>query len=506
MKSINPVKSFRLLALGLGVITFAACGQQEQPAAEVADESAATQSSVKIPVSTSSAEALEFYNQGRALADDLHNVRAHALFQQAVEEDPEFAMGYFMLANTSQTTADFFRAVGLARASMGNASEGERFMILSLVAASENDQAAQLEAIKGALALHPQDERTHVALANYFSGQQNFAEAVKHYGHATSINPDFASAFNALGYAHRNSDNLDGAKAAFARYVELIPDAANPYDSYAELLMEMGEYDNSIENYRKAIAIDRRFASAYAGIGINESLKGEFAAAQETAAQMLAEARNSTEQRGAIFSSVTSYLFAGDVDAALAAAGEISAIAEGDGDFAAMGGISEYMGDIMVTEGDGAKATEYYDAALAHWQVADINDANKAQAARTHLFKTAIAAMVDGDIENSSLIAAKYAAAVESNGTAFERRRVHEIAGYLAASNEDHGASVAELAQANQFDPIVLYWSAVAHKSLGNTDEALTLATRAATRNTLSANLPLFRDEALKLVGELAGE
>jgi tetratricopeptide (TPR) repeat protein len=39
--------------------------------------------------------------------------------------------------------------------------------------------------------------------------------------------------------------------------------------------MEMGEYDESIENYRKAIAIDRRFASAYAGISINESLKGE---------------------------------------------------------------------------------------------------------------------------------------------------------------------------------------------------------------------------------------
>lgn len=506
MKSVIQVRDFRLLALCLAAITFAACGQQEQAATEAADESTDAQTSVKIPITTSSAEALELYNQGRALADDLHNVRAHALFEQAVEEDPEFSMAYFMLANTAQTTADFFAAVELARASMGNASEGERFMIRALVAGSENDQAAQLEAIKGAMALHPKDERTHVALANYFNGQQNFAEAVKHFGHATTINPEFASAFNSLGYAHRNNDNLDGAKAAFARYVELIPDKANPYDSYAELLMEMGEYDDSIENYRKAIAIDRRFASAYAGISINESLKGETDAAQETAAQMLAEARNSAERRGAIFSSVTSYLFAGDVDAALAAAQEISAMAEADGDFAAMGGISEYMGDIMATEGKGAKATEYYDAALAHRQTADINDANKAQAARTHLFKTAIAAMVDGEIESSASIAAKFATAVEANGIAFERRRVHEINGYLAASNEDSEASVGELAQANQLDPIVLYWSAVAHKSLGNTDKAVDLATRAATRNTLSPNLPFFRDEALELLDELAAE
>jgi hypothetical protein len=111
--------------------------------------------------------------------------------------------------------------------------------------------------------------------------------------------------------------------------------------------------------------------------------------------------------------------------------------------------------------------------------------------------------MVDGDIESSMSLAAEYNAAVEADGTAFERRRGHEITGYLAVSNEDNETSVAELAQANQLDPIVLYWSAVAHKSLGNTDKAIDLATRAANRNTLSANLPFFRDEALELLGEL---
>jgi len=486
MKSINTVRGFRLLALCVAVFTFAACGQQEQAATEAADESTDAATPVKIPVTTSSAEALELFNQGRALADDLHNVRANAMFAQALEEDPEFAMGYFMLANTSQTTADFFAAVEMAKAKMGNASEGEQFLIRAQVAGSENDQAAQLEAIKGAMALHPQDERTHVALANYFNGQQDFAAAVTHYGHATTINPDFASAFNSLGYAHRNNDNLDGAKAAFARYVELIPDEANPYDSYAELLMEMGEYDESIENYRKAIAIDRRFASAYAGVSINESLKGESAAAQETATQMLAEARNSGERRAAMFRSVTAYLFAGDIEAAMAAAREIFALAETDGDHSAMGGISEYMGDVMATEGEGARAQQHYDDALAHRQAADTNESTKSRAART-----------------SMSLAAEYNAAVEANGTAFERRRGHEITGYLASSNEDSETSVAELAQANQLDPIVLYWSAVAHNSLGNTDKAIDLATRAATRNTLSANLPFFRDEALELLGEL---
>lgn len=59
------------------------------------------------------------------------------------------------------------------------------------------------------------------------------------------------------------------------------------------------------------------------------------------------------------------------------------------------------------------------------------------------------------------------------------------------------------MAQANQLDPIALYWAAVANKNLGNGDKAVDLASRAAYHNTLSANLPFFRDQALALLVEL---
>ena len=502
MKVVNPLKDFRLLALCLTIFTLAACGQQDQSKTESADEGAANeaQASVNVPITTSSDEARALYMQGQSLLDNLHLIEANQVFTKAVEEDPDFAMGHLMLAVTSQTAAQFFRAVEQAQFLAANVTEGEQLYIEALVSGSENDQAGQLVALNKLLAMYPQDERTHMQLANYYNGQQDFGEAVKHFGHATTISPEFATAFNSLGYAHRSNDNLDRAKEAFARYVELIPDEANPYDSYAELLMEMGEYDQSIENYRKTLKIDPNFASAYAGITINQSLKGEVEAAQATAAEMLAAARNSGEKQGAIFRSVTSHLFAGDVEAALAAAEAMYAVADADSDHAAMGGIREYMGDIMLVAEDAAKGMEYYESALSHRQMADINDANKAQAGRTHLFKSAIAAMIGDDSEAAASRAAEYTAAAEADGTAFERRRIHELAGYLA---EDSETSAKELSQANQLEPIVLYWSAVAHKELGNKDKAIDLATRAANRNTLSPNLPFFRDEALKLLDEL---
>jgi tetratricopeptide (TPR) repeat protein len=354
--------------------------------------------------------------------------------------------------------------------------------------------------------MYPKDERTHVALANYHNGQQNFAEAIKHYEHATSINPDFASAWNALGYARRSNGDLDGAKDAFARYIEIIPNEANPYDSYAELLMEMGEYDESIANYRKALEFDPHFPSAYAGISINESLKGNYEAALTAAEQMWDAARNDAEERAALRQSVAAYLHAGNMEEAMDSAEEIYSLATKAGDFVAMGSISEYMGDIMAVAGEGDQALEFYEIALKHRQESALNDANKEQAERTHLFKSAIAAIVDDDLETATARAAEYTAAAEANGTAFERRRVHELAGYIAASNGDNVTAAAELAQANQLDPIVLYWQAVVNREAGNDDKAAELANQAAHRNTLSANLPLFRNAAISMLEDLESQ
>jgi tetratricopeptide (TPR) repeat protein len=219
---------------------------------------------------------------------------------------------------------------------------------------------------------------------------------------------------------------------------------------------------------------------------------------------MLAAARTPGQKQNAMFRSVTAHLISGDFEDALEAAEEMFALAEADENHAAMGGVLEYTGDIMLKIGDGKKALELYQSALEHRRIADINDANKQQAERTNLFKSALAAMIDDDPQAAAERTAKYVAAAEARGTAFERRRVHELQGFLAMFNEDNEAAAAEFAQASQLNPVVLYWSAVVNRDLGNREKAAELADRAAHRNTLSANLPFFRNEALQLLDELA--
>ena len=489
------------------MLLVAACGQkQEATMTPAAEPEMKAEAATEVPVTTSSDEARALFLEGRALFDDLHFTDAHSKFVAAAEADPDFTMAHLMVATTSLSVDEFFDSVGKASATAAGASEGEQLYVMATVAASENNQAAQGMALKKLVAKFPKDPRTHMTLGNFLNNQQDFAGAAEHFTHATQIDSGYAGAYNSLGYAYRGLDDLDQAKAAFEKYVELLPNEANPQDSLAELLMEMGNYEDSIKHYQAAIDLDSNFMSAYLGIARNQSLMGQGEEAQATAAKMLAAARNVPERQNAMLQSVTSHLFAGDTEAALEVANAMAAAAEADGRHAAVGGIHEYMGDIMNNAGDPAKAEEHFDLALEHRLKSGTNEATKAQAKRNHTFKMTIAAMVAENADASAERTADYTAAVKESGAAFERRRAHELAGYMAMINDDMQGGVDHLAQGNQFNPHVLYWSAVAHNSLGNKDKAIELVTRAANRNTLSPNLPFVRAKALEALVSLQEE
>jgi tetratricopeptide (TPR) repeat protein len=506
MKRSNYQAGVRATLGIAALLLVSACGQKQEATMPAAETKAMPAMSAEIPITTSSDEARALFLEGRALLDNLRRTEAHEKFVAATAADPGFATAHVAVATTALSNGEFFDAIGKAKAAAANASEGEQLFIQAWVAVSENDQAAQGAALKELLAMYPQDPRSHTALGNFLNGQQDFAGAAEHFGHATELAPEWASAYNNLGYAYRSLDQLDKAKAAFEKYVELLPNEPNPQDSLAELLMEMGDYEGSIQHYKMALASDPNFGSAHAGVSVNYSLMGDADKAQEAAGKMLAAARNPAEEQNAMYLAMVASIFAGDNEAAVQTGGEIAAKAEASGDLAAAAGAQQYTGDVMLNSNEAAKAAEHYGFALELQQRANINEANKAQARRTYLFKMAIAAMVAEDFETAGEKTTQYTAMVNENGTAFERRRAHELMGYMSMINDDMEAGLEHLAQANQQNPHVLYWSAVAQNSLGNKDKAIELLTRAANRNTLSPNLPFVRAKALAALESLQEE
>ena len=105
------------------------------------------------------------------------------------------------------------------------------------------------------VAAYPNDERAQFTLGNYYFGQQDWPRH-RALQEIDGNRSHFSPTYNIFGYAYRQQGDYANAEQAFKKYIELIPNDPNPYDSYAELLLKMGRFDDSIAQYRKALSID----------------------------------------------------------------------------------------------------------------------------------------------------------------------------------------------------------------------------------------------------------
>jgi tetratricopeptide (TPR) repeat protein len=449
-----------------------------------------------IPITTKSEEARQIYVKGRALAENLRGTDAHALLQQAVAKDPDFALAHLLLATTAPSAKDFFAEMKLATAASGKVSEPERLLILGQDAGLKGDPAAQKEHYTKLLALAPGDQRAQMAVGVYQFGRQDFASAVDHLKQATTIDPGFAPAYNMLGYALRQQGNYAGAEKAFQKYIELIPGDPNPYDSYAELLMKMGRFQESIAQYEKALAKNPNFVASYVGIGTDRVLLGQPDAARAALASLEKDARTNGERRLALFWTAASYLHEGAHDKALATLGEMRAIAEKDGDKAAVSGDLNLMGNVLLDAGRTDAALARFAECVEVIEAANVPAEVKQAARRNLLFDEARVALARKDVATAQAKLEAYGQAVAEHNVPFELRQQHELAGLVALQQGDAKAAVSELSQANQQDPRVLYELGLAYRAAGDKARAEQSFRSAADFNGLSFNYGYVRNKA----------
>src|SRR5690242_17882304 len=264
------------LLLLISTLIVAGCQQVDSSKATPANPSAGTG---KIAITTSSEEARKEYLAGRDLQEKLRITDSIAHFDKAISLDPDFALAELNRANVSPTAKEFFDHLKKAVALADKASDGERMLIQANEAGANGDPTKQKEILEKLVAVYPNDERAHFNLGGYYFGQQDFTQAISHYKRATELAPDYSTAFNILGYAYRQNEAYSDAENAFKKYIELIPNDPNPYDSYAELLLKMGRFDEAITQYNKALSIEPTFLNSHFGIAAALTYEGKAAEA-----------------------------------------------------------------------------------------------------------------------------------------------------------------------------------------------------------------------------------
>ena len=107
MKTHHLMRSVLVISLGAFLLVIIGCAKTKVE---------------KIPITTTSESAREFYLQGRDLFERLQAQESRQYFEKAVAEDPNFAMGYLFLSFAQHTNKGFFENLEKAVELVENAS------------------------------------------------------------------------------------------------------------------------------------------------------------------------------------------------------------------------------------------------------------------------------------------------------------------------------------------------------------------------------------------------
>ena len=458
----------------------------------------------KMPVTTSSKEAMDHFMNGRALFDKLRATDALVHFEKAVKADSTFALAYLYTGFSTGTAKGFFANLDKAVALSDQVSEGERLWILSSQAAANGETMKQKEYLQKLVAAYPNCERANTLLGNFLFGIQDYEGAIAQYEKANTINPDYSQPYNQLGYAHRFLENYEAAEKAFKKYIELIPDDPNPYDSYAELLMKTGKFEESTKHYRKALDVNPEFFNSYTGIASNLNYLGRYEEARSTLQDLLQVARTDGERRGAFFATALSYMFEGFPGKALDAIREQYAIAEATNDRGAMSGDLNLMGNILFELGKYDKALLHYEKANATALDSDLSDKVKANNTRNFMYNQARVALMKKDMKTAKELAAKHMEEVTAVQNTFQTWLSHNLAGMIACADGEYDNAIAHYEQANLQNPYTLFRIGSAYEKKGDKKAAKEYYTRAADFNALNnMNQAFIKDKVAKKLASM---
>jgi len=208
---------------------------------------------------TDNAEAYQLYLKGRYFwykfpAPGYEKAREY--FQQSIDADPTYALGYCGLADYFGMAA----ALGLMRPDEGWAKcEGAMNEALEL-----DDTLAEIYNTKAGIS---------------FIYYRDWPAAERAFKRSIELNPNFAEAHHHYGLCLASYGRTEEALAASRRALQLDALSAHRNLWEGRVLFWSGRYDEAIEQYCRTLDLDGNFAAAHEWLGDTYEQKGQHAEA-----------------------------------------------------------------------------------------------------------------------------------------------------------------------------------------------------------------------------------
>lgn len=227
---------------------------------------------------TENVKAYDLYLQGRNILRNGHNQnefqQAVGLFEQAIEKDPNFALAYSGLADSSismyaETKESIWAqkaTLAAERAEQISNNLPEVHLSLGSVYKITGKNTQAVSELKKALELAPNSDEAYRNLGDAYHRSGQSEDAIAAFQKAVAANPYNWSNHNALGDAYFELGDSAKALPEYQKVVEMAGDSPMGYEGIASVYMRQGKWGEAIPEYQKALALAPD-AATYSNIG-----------------------------------------------------------------------------------------------------------------------------------------------------------------------------------------------------------------------------------------------
>lgn len=285
-----------------------------------------------ITITTKSPQARAFFVQGLAECQTLHLRAGFQLWRKAADADPNFALAHILLSNFSRDPAERVMERKKALAARSYVSREEQLIIDWLSNSSQGKWVPAIQAMNEALEKYSNHKIVVWLGGMWLDEQRQWPRAIILYQQALQLDRNFPDAWNSLAYCYARTGDFDKASQAMDRYAELLPGQPNPHDSYGEILMMAGRYQQALAEYHTALKLDPAFVESQRGLADTLAVMGREKEARQEYASAITKVNDKAEgERWSLLSAAT-WVRQGDLRAADAAFRAVAASARKDGD------------------------------------------------------------------------------------------------------------------------------------------------------------------------------
>lgn len=457
----------------------------------------------EVPITTSSKEALDLFLKGRDKLENFESSAAASLFDQAIKTDPGFAMAYLYRSQSGGGLNVFRQNLDKAVSLADKVSEGEKYEILYSEASANGDGQKQKECLDWLLENFPSDKRVQMDIAGiYFYNINDFQSALKHFTKAVELDKNYGPAFNMMGYCQASLKNFPEAEKAFQTYIKLSQNSPNGFDSYAELLLKMGKYDESITQYKKALDVDPSFSFSLVGLGNNYIFKGDFATARKYYQEFFDKASSTNEKLSALYWKAVSYVHEYQIESALKTFAEIEELAQKENlpNWEVTSCLNR--GFILSETGNPEEGLKYYEKADKLIQESKLPAAMNENLSMAAMLGHFYSLTANGKLQEAEDAEEKCKQKVASRMDPGEEMYLNSLQAFWELKNDHYDRAIEYFSKGNQQSPFTWYYSGLTYARKGDKPNASAMFKKIVESNDNGLNLALYRTRAIKQLKE----